>query len=106
MKLLKPKIQQLTNQLPKLAQTHARTLAGHRIKPMREKMWLKQKGYCAACAEAFKMQAMELDHITPLHLGGGDDEVNLQMLCKPCHAAKTGLENTSRARGGEYFQKC
>jgi len=31
----------------------------------------------------------ELDHITPLALGGADEPANWQGLCQPCHAVKT-----------------
>lgn len=29
------------------------------------------------------------DHITPLALGGSDDDTNIRCLCKPCHAEVT-----------------
>jgi len=31
---------------------------------------------------------LECDHIVPLKLGGGDDNRNLQTLCKPCNVSK------------------
>jgi 5-methylcytosine-specific restriction protein A len=35
----------------------------------------------------------EVDHIRPISQGGPeDDESNLQLLCKACHAAKTARE--------------
>lgn len=36
----------------------------------------------------------EVDHIRPLHLGGGDGLDNLQTLCRSCHFKKTAAENT------------
>jgi 5-methylcytosine-specific restriction protein A len=31
----------------------------------------------------------EFDHVTAIANGGGNRESNLQLLCKPCHGAKT-----------------
>ena len=44
--------------------------------------------------------AAEVDHITPLTLGGTDDDANLQALCTPCHRTKTQAE----ARAGRADQ--
>ncbi len=38
----------------------------------------------------------EIDHIVPLHLGGGNCDANLQLLCGGCHAAKTAAEMKAR----------
>jgi hypothetical protein len=40
----------------------------------------------------------ELDHIVPLIDGGSHEPENLQTLCVPCHRAKSGQENSDRAR--------
>lgn len=40
----------------------------------------------------------ELDHIVPLIDGGSHEPSNLQTLCVPCHRAKSGRENSDRAR--------
>jgi 5-methylcytosine-specific restriction enzyme A len=44
---------------------------------------------CARCGQL----ATEVDHITPLRLGGTHAADNLQSLCKPCHSSKTAREN-------------
>lgn len=41
-------------------------------------------------------RATEVDHITPLRLGGADDDSNLQPLCKSAHSTKTALESAAR----------
>ncbi|MEU5976376.1 HNH endonuclease signature motif containing protein [Streptomyces sp. NPDC047315] len=41
--------------------------------------------------------ATDVDHITPAHLGGSDDEVNLQALCRWHHDQKTGREASAAA---------
>ena len=51
---------------------------------------------CAMCGQP----AAEVDHITPLTLGGTDDDANLQALCTPCHRTKTLAE----ARAGRADQ--
>ena len=47
---------------------------------------------CANCQQ----QATEVDHITPLQMGGTHDRSNLQSLCKPCHSRKTASETFAR----------
>ena len=38
---------------------------------------------------------IEVDHISPLFVGGTDSLENLQVICKACHAEKTQLEALS-----------
>lgn len=38
---------------------------------------------------------VELDHQTPLHDGGADEEHNLRPLCPGCHASKTQAERVA-----------
>ncbi len=38
---------------------------------------------------------LEVDHVTPLCVGGTDSLENLQVICKACHADKTQLETLS-----------
>lgn len=49
------------------------------------------------CENCFKngmiVVGTDVDHIRPISQGGAeDDESNLQLLCKACHAAKTARE--------------
>lgn len=55
------------------------------------KMFLAEHPMCAVdgCGKA----AGEVDHITPRRLGGGDEDANLQALCKHHHAEKTARED-------------
>ncbi|HEY8604713.1 HNH endonuclease signature motif containing protein [Tsuneonella suprasediminis] len=54
---------------------------------------LKAEPLCRACRkEGRATVATTVDHITPKHKGGTDDEENLQSLCDPCHKAKTAAE--------------
>ena len=43
-------------------------------------------GVCAGCGGI----AVTADHIVPRAMGGTDEDSNLQALCVPCHAAKSG----------------
>ena len=53
-------------------------------------LFLKRKGTCAACSQKIEAgKAWDIDHILPLALGGTNERENLQILCKPCHRAKT-----------------
>jgi 5-methylcytosine-specific restriction protein A len=53
------------------------------------RMILNRQPICARCPAA----ATEVDHIMPRAAGGGDDDANLQGLCKSCHSAKTASED-------------
>ncbi len=56
---------------------------------------------CAECVrQGTASFGAELDHITPLHLGGTNHQANLQWLCKTHHAEKTEREAKARAGGG------
>lgn len=60
---------------------------------IRERILKRDKGLCQECMRNGRLtEATKVDHITPLHLGGGDNDQNLQGLCKDCHDAKTAHE--------------
>ena len=65
---------------------------------VRQSIWDRQSGCCALCAEKLEQGKCECDHIKPLCLGGGNEQDNLRLLCKACHAEETdrlGLERSS-----------
>ncbi len=51
--------------------------------PLRRK--ILAVGKCVKCAGTHKLQ---VDHIFPFSLGGGNDESNLQCLCRKCNRSK------------------
>ncbi len=56
-----------------------------------------------ACGAVLKPREGEVDHILPCELGGEPVLANAQVLCKPCHKAKTGndvrrIRKSDRAR--------
>jgi 5-methylcytosine-specific restriction protein A len=63
-------------------------------------MKLARDPFCEVCWGKGKMtEAVEVDHITPLEQGGEPfDDDNLQSICKRCHGAKTGAENSERMK--------
>ena len=57
---------------------------------MKQKVYEKQQGICPVCKQAFSIEEMEADHITPWHLGGKTTEENCQLLCKEDNRRKAG----------------
>lgn len=56
---------------------------------------------CQHClSQDIATTANQVDHIIPKAKGGTDDHDNLQALCKPCHDAKTIIDN-----GGNRLQR-
>lgn len=59
---------------------------------------------CQMCGEKFESplveggpiypipSMLELDHIVPIHKGGGENPENLQLLCRGCHKDKTKID--------------
>lgn len=47
---------------------------------------------CANCPARCLPSAVDVDHITPLSKGGTDTPDNVQVLCRPCHKAKTRVD--------------
>jgi len=53
-------------------------------------LFLERKGLCGLCQSKISVgKSWDIDHILPLALGGTNEPTNLQILCKPCHKAKT-----------------
>lgn len=56
---------------------------------------LKRAAYrCELCGVSADLKALEVDHINPRNLGGGDDLENLQALCYSCNAMKRDRDDT------------
>lgn len=47
---------------------------------------------CNKCSEPYPESALEVDHVTPLFMGGSDNDHNLQTLCVNCHREKSRTE--------------
>jgi 5-methylcytosine-specific restriction protein A len=70
----------------------------------RNRRFLARHPLCAECLKHDRTSATtQVDHRIPLHLGGTEDERNLQGLCDECHEVKTTAENKARASGTAMF---
>jgi 5-methylcytosine-specific restriction protein A len=58
---------------------------------------------CGLCQECRRQARVSIgrvvDHIVPLWNGGSDEDENKELLCDPCHDAKTAREAAMRAAG-------
>lgn len=56
--------------------------------------FLAEHSACVECLRTlgFYVEATDVDHVVPRSQGGGDDESNLQSLCKRHHSVKTMRE--------------
>ena len=67
----------------------------------REAIKRRDCGICQECKRKGRVTiGRVVDHIKPLWDGGSDDESNKELLCDPCHDAKTAREAGIRAAGG------
>ena len=57
---------------------------------MKREAYERQEGICAECGEAFELEEMEADHVTPWHEGGKTEAGNCQMLCREDNRRKGG----------------
>lgn len=51
-----------------------------------------QKGKCVNCRANLRAVGRHLDHITPLALGGSNDDGNVQLLCPRCNVKKKATD--------------
>ena len=47
-----------------------------------------QEGRCNGCRSEFPFRVLEVDHVIPQPVGGGDHLENLQLLCAHCNRVK------------------
>ena len=62
-------------------------------KAERQKILADKGGKCAKCGRTYDLS---LDHITPICRGGSVTEENIQILCWPCHQAKSSLDGSHK----------
>jgi len=66
----------------------------------RDRIRARDCGLCQECRrKGVTLIGSQVDHIIPLWKGGSDDDSNKELLCTPCHDAKTAREAAARARG-------
>jgi 5-methylcytosine-specific restriction protein A len=59
---------------------------------LRQRVFTEGNNTCALCGSRFNL---EIDHIQPHSLGGGDSVHNLQILCAECNRGKATLTRPS-----------
>ena len=55
-------------------------------------------GKCELCGMPFGKKRKHFDHRLPCALGGKAELANCQVICEPCHKAKTAKEDIPRIR--------
>lgn len=55
--------------------------------------FLRANGACEGCGARLSAGKIEYDHAIPDALGGEPTLDNCQVLCRPCHSAKTGKQD-------------
>ena len=69
-------------------------IVGRELTRIRERIMLRDGAACRKCGTM--VGALVVDHIHPLHLGGGEADSNRQILCIPCHKIKSDKEGIER----------
>ena len=65
-------------------------LRGRAGQEQRKRRLKRTHGLCERCDAAGRIRAATVvDHVTPLKLGGSDDDANTRNLCDPCHVEVT-----------------
>ncbi len=68
---------------------------------LRRRVDERGSGWCDWCLNDFPADAVEIDHVRPLSMGGTDTDGNGQVLCRGCHGLKTRTERGG-ATVGDY----
>ena len=76
----------------KTRMTHPRKF----LTPAQKQRLAAEQKYCCRECEQLLPSTWQVDHRVPLHLGGTNDWLNLQILCPLCHANKSQLEAIER----------
>jgi len=69
-------------------------IRGGRLDKIRQRIMLRDNYTCRMCGRVTAHG--EVDHVVPLHLGGGESDINRQYLCRACHALKSEREHGHR----------
>jgi hypothetical protein len=60
---------------------------------VKKQVCYEQEYKCSEC-NVLMNATYEVDHITPLYMGGSNNQCNLQALCRNCHGDKTVKDET------------
>jgi 5-methylcytosine-specific restriction protein A len=96
---LKPRIAQATLRRVGVAEPPQVDRIRGRALQVRNARILRRDPLCKHCLPTKVAASTQIDHIVALHLGGSEDDSNLQGLCDPCHEAKSAKEQRDRLSG-------
>lgn len=71
----------------------------------KDRAFSRAAGKCELCSAPLRPGHIEYDHRLPDALGGKNDIANCQVLCSPCHSAKTAKEDVPRIRKADRQRK-
>lgn len=94
LKTLKPKVASINTSAAKAKVVQR--VKGRPWERLREQVFGRDKWLCQDCLPERVTVAHEIDHILPLHKGGGNNLENLQALCIECHKRKSEREMRER----------
>ena len=69
-------------------------IRGDSLRIIRARIGLRDDYSCQVCGRVTAKG--EVDHKTPLHLGGAESDENRQWLCHECHELKSAEEENER----------
>ena len=61
-------------------------------KQERQQVYAKCQGHCAYCGSDLDYKDMQVDHVTPLRIGGADELHNMLPACRSCNHYKATLD--------------
>ncbi len=100
MKTLKPRLKTLNTSLVKMT-TGTERIRGNSLYAIMRKFERETPRLCATCARLGLVgYGDELEHITPLSLGGAESDLNREWICTNHHQIKTAAEAKQRSCGG------
>lgn len=59
---------------------------------VRQSVYLMYDGHCAYCGKQIEYKDMQVDHATPLRIGGTDDISNYMPTCRSCNHYKATFD--------------
>ena len=66
-------------------------------KGLKRRLMRRQDNTCVYCGYRRTAPSLDIDHVVPAVRGGGNDEGNLQVICRPCNQRK-GLQTDAEFR--------
>jgi 5-methylcytosine-specific restriction protein A len=103
LQILKNNLQPAASSATPLAQAQLNTVERVRgWRGVRDRNRIRERdcGLCQQCLRGGSVSVgAAVDHIVPLWRGGSDDDSNKELLCQPCHDAKSAVEASQRAAG-------